>query len=283
MMTVALATFREAIRKKVILIIGCLTVLYIILFSLVIHFAMEDMRKNFADSAEIIRNTTGIISILGFYFSSMITAFVTIMASVGTVSSEIESGVIHSVITKPIRRMDYVLGKYIGIAIMVVGYSSILYLFLMIQQFAFDIPPLNHIQPGIFLHGLALFCYEPLVLLSLCLLGSVMLKTLNNGIVTIGIYILGMIGGMMEQIGSALELDGLMKWGIFLSLLSPFDSIYRRMISVLYSSIDMIGSYFAGPFFMSKTIPSIWMMLYTVIYCLGLILLAIRKFNRRDI
>lgn len=282
-MTIALTTFREAIRKKVILIIACLTVLYIVLFSLVIHFAMEDMRKSFIDNTEIIRNTTGIISILGFYFSSMITAFVTIMASVGTVSSEIESGVIHSIITRPIRRMEYILGKYIGIALMVVGYSSILYLFLILLQFVFDIPPLNHIQPDIFLHSLALFCYEPLVLLSLCLFGSVKLRTLNNGIVTIGIYILGMIGGMMEQIGSAFELAGLMKWGIFLSLVSPFDSIYRRMISVLYSSIGIIGSYFAGPFFMSKTIPSIWMMLYTVIYCIGFILLAIRRFNRRDI
>lgn len=282
-MTVALATFREAIRKKVIQIIGSLTVLYIILFSLVIQFAMEDMRKSFADSVEIMTTASSMISIMGFYFSSMIVAFVTIMASVGAVSSDIESGIIHSIVTKPIRRLEYVLGRYLGIALMVIGYSSFLYTFLVIIHFIYNIPSLNQIQPTVFLQGLALFCYGPLVLLSLCLFGSVSLKTMNNGIAMIGIYILGMIGGMMEQIGTAIELNGLTKWGIVLSLISPFDSIYRKMISVVYSSMDLIGTYFAGPFFISSRVPSIWMMLYTAVFCLGFILLAIRKFNTRDI
>lgn len=283
MIAVAWETFREAIRKRVILIIAILTVVYIVLFSLMIRFTMEDMRKSFIDDAEIIKITTGIISILGFYFSSMITAFVTIMASVGTISNDIESGIIHSVISKPIRRMEYILGKYIGIAIMAIGYSSFLYVFLIVLQVFYNISPLNHIQPAVFLQGLALFCYEPLILLSFCLFGSVVLKTMSNGIVTIGIYILGIAGGMMEQIGSAVNLHGLEKWGIVLSLISPFDSVYRKMISVLYSSVDFVGSVIAGPFFMSTKVPSIWMMFYSAFFCLGFMLLAVKKFNRKDI
>lgn len=283
MMVIALATFREVIRKKVILVIACLTVLYLVLFSLMIHFAMEDMRNSHVGSEGIISTAAGIISIMGFYFSSVIVSFVTIMASVGTISSDIESGLIHSIVSKPLRRREYVLGKYLGIAGLTIGYAIFLYTFLFIINSIFDIPPLNHVQPLVFLRGLILFCYEPLVLLSLCLFGSVLLKTMNNGILAIGIYILGMIGGMMEQIGTFIKLSSLVQWGIIISLVSPFDSIYRRMMSILFSSMNLIGTTFAGPFFISERVPSIWMMLYTLIFCLGLILLAIRKFNSKDI
>lgn len=282
-MTIALATFREVIRKKVILVIGSLTVIYLVLFSLMIHFAMEDMRKSLAGNVEIVRAAAGLISITGFYFSSMIVAFVAIMASVGTISSDIESGLIHSIVSKPIRRREYVLGKYLGITGLSIGYSAILYAFLMVINFLFDIPPLNQIQPLVFMQGLVLFCFEPLVLISICLFGSVMLKTMNNGILAIGIYILGMIGSMMEQIGTMIQLNGLVKWGIVISLISPFDSIYRKMMSVVYSSINLIGTSFAGPFFISQKVPSIWMMLYSLVFCLGFILLAVRKFNSKDI
>jgi ABC-type transport system involved in multi-copper enzyme maturation permease subunit len=283
MMTIALATFREVIRKKVILVIGSLTVIYLVLFSLMIHFAMEDMRKSLAGNVEIVRAAAGLISITGFYFSSMIVAFVAIMASVGTISSDIESGLIHSIVSKPIRRREYVLGKYLGITGLSIGYSAILYAFLMVINFLFDIPPLNQIQPLVFMQGLVLFCFEPLVLISICLFGSVMLKTMNNGILAIGIYILGMIGSMMEQIGTMIQLNGLVQWGIVISLISPFDSIYRKMMSVVYSSINLIGTSFAGPFFISQKVPSIWMMLYSLVFCLGFILLAVRKFNSKDI
>ena len=179
--------------------------------------------------------------------------------------------------------MEYVLGKYLGIAVMTIGYSSFLYVFLVAINFAFNIPPLNTISSVNFLKGLALFCFEPLVLLSLCLFGSVCWKTMNNGIIVIGIYILGMIGGMMEQIGFLVELEGLVKWGIVISFFSPFESIYITMMSVIYSSLNFIGSNLAGPFFMSQNVPSIWMIVYALIFWVGFVLLAVRKFNRKDI
>lgn len=283
MLAIAFSSFKEAVRKKIILIIGSLTVLYLVLFCIIINYAMTEMRNTNANNLAIMANVSGFISILGFYFSSMIVALVTIMASVGAVASDIESGIIHAVITKPIKRMEYVLGKYLGIAVIAIGYSSFLYVFLILINFVFNIPPLNTISPADFFKGLALFCFEPLALLSLCLFGSVCWKTMNNGIIVIGIYILGTIGGMMEQIGFLAKLDGLVKWGIIISFLSPFESIYRKMISVIYSSANFIGSNFAGPFFISRNVPSIWMMIYTLAFCAGFVLLAVRKFSHKDI
>ncbi len=67
------------------------------------------------------------VSVPGFYFSSMLVAFLAIMSSIGAVSSEIESGVIHGVITKPVKRLEYVLGKYLGLAALLTAYSIFLW------------------------------------------------------------------------------------------------------------------------------------------------------------
>ncbi len=283
MLAIALSSFKEAVRKKVVLIIGILTVFYLILFCIIINYAMSEMRNADENNWVIAKNLSGFISIIGFYFSSMIVAFVTIMASVGAISADIESGIIHAVISKPIKRMEYVLGKYLGIAVMAMGYSAFLYVFLVVINFTFNIPPLNTISPINFVKGLALFCFEPLALLSLCLFGSVCWKTMNNGIIVIGIYILGTIGGMMEQIGFVAKLEALVKWGIVISFFSPFESIYRTMMSVVYASMSFVGTEFAGPFFLSRNVPSRWMTAYSLVFCAGLVALAVRKFGRKDI
>jgi hypothetical protein len=283
MFAITLSSFKEAIRKKIIIIIGSMTILYLVLFCILLNYVFGDLKKMNPGNIGIIENASGIVSILGFYFSSMIVAFVTIMASVGAIASDIESGIINAVISKPIKRMEYVLGKYLGIAVMTVGYSSFLYVFLVVINVVLNIPPLNIITTVDFLKGLALFCFEPLALLSLCIFGSVCWKTMNNGVIIIGVYILGMVGGMMEQIGSVVKLDGLVKWGIVISFFSPFESIYRKMISVIYSSVNIIGSSIAGPFFMSRNTPSIWMMVYALAFWVAFVLLAVRKFNSKDI
>lgn len=86
----------------------------------------------------------------------------------------------------------------------------------------------------------------------------------------------------MEQIGTAARLDGLVQWGIVTSLISPFDSIYRKMVEIIYSDSN-VPLFMSSPLFLSNTTPSNWMMLYACIFLIGLLFLAVRKFNTKDI
>ena len=87
----------------------------------------------------------------------------------------------------------------------------------------------------------------------------------------------------MEQLGFVARLETLVNWGLAMSFFSPFESIYRKMMSVIYSSANFIGTDLAGPFFISRNIPSVWMIIYTFVFGIALVLLAVRKFNRKDI
>jgi len=282
MIAVALATFKEVIRKKIIILIGLITIFYIIMLSLITHFGFDGLKAGNADNDALLTKASALISLFGFYFSSMLVALLTIMASLGSISSEIENGSIHSIITKPISRSHYVISKYMGLAALAVAYSTFLYVTVVFINFIVGVPPLNSPDIPVLLKGLALFVLEPLAILSLCIYGSISFKTLNNGILVIAIYIIGTVGSMMEQIGALLKADGLVQWGIVISLVSPFDTVYRKMVDTIYSNTD-ISLLFSSPLFISSNTPSKWMILYVCIFLVSMLALSVRKFNKKDI
>ena len=283
MIAIAAATFKEALRKKILILVAALTFVYLTLFGLITHFSVQDLTRSGAlNTVNALDVASNIVSFLGFYFSSMLVAFLTIMVSVGSISSEVESGVIHSIITRPIKRSSYVLGKYLGLGVISVSYAIFLFAAIISICTIFKLPIVNTIEPLNIIKGLLFFTLEPIAILSLSIFGSAAFKTLSNGIFVISIYILGLIGGVMEVIGSMLQNQSLVNLGIISSLISPFDIIYRQMLSSMFGGIGI-----RNPFMvvggMTSTSPSIWMLIYIFAYIPGLVLLAIRKFRLKDI
>jgi ABC-type transport system involved in multi-copper enzyme maturation permease subunit len=280
---IAAASLKEALRKKILILVAALTFVYLTLFGLITHFAVQDLvRQGALNTVNALDVASNIVSFLGFYFSSMLVAFLTIMISVGSISSEVESGVIHSIITRPIKRASYVLGKYLGLGVLAVSYSIFLFAAIISICTIFKLPIVNTIEPIKIIKGFLFFTLEPIAILSLSIFGSAAFKTLSNGIFVISIYILGLIGGVMEVIGSMLQNQSLVKLGIISSLISPFDIIYRQMLSSMFEGIAI-----RNPFMMvggmTSTTPSIWMLIYIVSYIPVLVILAIRKFRFKDI
>jgi ABC-type transport system involved in multi-copper enzyme maturation permease subunit len=280
---IAAASFKEALRKKILILVAALTFVYLTLFGLVTYSSVKELasmgKLNTINALDVASN---IVSFLGFYFSSMLVAFLTIMISVGSISSEVESGVIHSIITRPIKRSSYVLGKYLGLGVLSVAYSIFLFAAIISICTIFKLPIINTMEPSNIVKGLLFFTLEPIAILSLAIFGSASFKTLSNGIFVISLYILGLIGGVMETIGSILQNQSLVNIGIISSLISPFDTIYRQMLSAMFSNIGITNPFMmAGG--MTSTAPSIWMLIYIFVYIPGLVILAIRKFRFKDI
>lgn len=282
MWPIALSTFKEVYRKRVVHVIGLLTLLYWGILGYVIYMQPREFHQS-ASLINALINLSSLISILGFYLSSMLLAFLTIMLSVGIISSEVEDGTVLTILTKPIPRASYVLGKYVGISLLIVMYAAILYvgiiLFALIgkQNFVqiFGLATLGK--------GFLLFTLQPLALAALAVFGSTVFKTVNNGIFVIALYLLGIIGGIMEQVGSLAKIADLSTFGIVASLFAPFEVIYRKMISIIFSKVGgfnlLMGMTSPG----TSVEPSGWMMVYVAVYMLGLICWGVRRMNRKDI
>jgi ABC-type transport system involved in multi-copper enzyme maturation permease subunit len=282
--TIAAASFKEAYKKKIFSLLGLLTLIYLIIFSAIIYIGVKSYKSQGLDSISVFVNVAGMESVLGLYFSSMLVAFLSIMLSVGVISLEMENSTIYTVVSKPIKRSSYVLGKFTGNAVLLIMYSALLYCAVIIIPMAVNVSFAGSIGISSLARGLLYFVLEPIAILALCLYGSVRFKTLSNGIFVIAIYILGLIGGIMEQIGLLIKSDTLFKLGIISGLISPFDCIYRKMMSAIFSSSGFLSlqsrvSLLTG----AQTSPSIWMMAYALLFLLICVISAVRRFERLDL
>lgn len=99
--TIALNVFRESVRDKV-------------LYSLVL-FAVLLMAVSYLLSELTAGQDVKIIKDLGLAAMSLIGLFIAVFIGVGLVSKEVEKRSIYALLAKPLRRQDFILGKYLGL------------------------------------------------------------------------------------------------------------------------------------------------------------------------
>lgn len=277
MLTMMGITFREGLNRKVLLISLILAVIFLGLYGTGVHFAAKSFNEH--PNPMLAAVVYPQLLSFGLYFGGFIVSFLAIFSAVGAISSEIETGIIQAVITKPIRRRDYVLGKFLGLGLFLALYAALFFSVIAL---------IINIKTGLVLDGqwraLGLFALQPVVLLAVTLFGSVVLPTIANGVIMFMLYAVAVIGGMVEQIGWLINNTGLQQAGIVTSLVMPVDSLYRKIVHLLINPTDnpINALQQMGPFG-SMTEPSVWMVVYALLYVVFFTGLAAYSFGRKDI
>lgn len=271
----ALITFKETVRRRILLVTIVLAVAFLALYGTGVHYGYRDMAAHPGPMKALL---APMLLSIGLYFGSFIIAFLAVMAAVGAISGEIENGIIHAIVPRPIRRLEIILGKFLGYGLMLSVFAAIFYVAVLL---------IVHLNTGltapIQAGAIGLFCLQPLILLAVTMFGTTFLSTLANGIAAFMLYAVGVVGGMLEQIGHFANSQVLVNIGIVSSLVMPADSIYRKIVYTLLSAPGAsFSSLIMGPFG-SNTEPSVWMLGYTGLYIMGFLLFAVKTFSGRDI
>ena len=259
---------------------GIIAALFLLLWGVLLRFAMRmDIPRALGDIAAFMMTT------MGLQFSSMLLALLTIMLTAGAIASDLDTGLVHGIISRPIRRSEYVLGKLLGLALITAAFATAFYVLLMIIGASFGLGTITALSTGQAIGGWLLYLTAPLAVLCLTLWGSSRFRTVPNGILMIFIYILGNIGGMVEMVGQLLNNKSVGSAGIFLSLVSPFHMLYVTCENFLLPSADLTenAARFAGGLTGSGSPPSSWMYIYTVVYVAAFLAFALRGFSKKDI
>ncbi len=261
---------------------GIATVLYLVCWSILLYYFNDSMAEH---GNRFITIASRMITQMGLQISSMLIALLTIMLGAGAIASELETGIVHSIISRPIPRYQYVLGKLAGLTILATIYATILFTFILGIGALFDLPTIIDLSFFQIVKGWLVYILVPIAILTITLYGSASLKTVPNGILMICIYILGNAGGIAEMVGKYINSTSITSAGIFVSLISPFHTIFITAERILMPSSGITEDLMrgAGGLSGSGNPASIWMYVYIGIYLLGFVMLTIRKFGRKDI
>ncbi len=280
MLTIAILTWREGLRRKLLAAAVLLTILFLGLYGLGLYYASKEILADTSPMSQLQREIviSQLVSV-GIYFGSFIVSLLAIFSSAGTVSSEIEGGTVYAMLARPIKRVDFILGKLLGHGCLLVLFAAFFLSALSAIVYCITGFMVNGIYPA-----LGLFCLQPLVLLSVAALGSVIFPTLANGIIVFMIYAIAVVGGIVEQFGWIINSAAMIRIGIISSLIMPADALYRKIVHILlsFSGGSSLNFTQMGPFG-SISEPSTQMLVYTAFYIIAAVFLAACLFRRKDI
>jgi ABC-2 type transport system permease protein len=270
-LTIAQLTWLEARRRRIVLAAVLCGLVFLLAFGTAAWFLPP--RSLMGPNALLARIELQMMTLAGLYVVNFLVVAFAVMLPVDTLSGEISSGVIQTLASKPIRRLDILLGKWLVYWLMLAAYMLFMVMGIVgIMWFMAGFAQQN------LLPALGLMQLEASVFLSITIAGGVRLSTVTNGIVAFGFYALSFIGGWIEQIGVTLGNAPSRYIGTAISLVSPGDAIQRLGMHTLQPAVMsqvQISPFGAG------SVPSMAMVWWAVGYVVVAIAIANRGFQQR--
>ena len=282
-LTVAHLTVREASRRKVLRALAGLMITLLGLSAWGFAKLAGGLESQFGSltTGEAKLVAAQVLNLVMFGMS-MIAALGTAFLAGPTLSGEIESGMSLSVLARPVRRSDVLLGKWLGLVAFGSGFIVLAGLaqFVVVQVTVGYWPP----QPVV---GLALLAAQTSVLLTLGLLLSTVISPMASGIVAVGLFCATWIAGVVGGVGVAVGNEGVAKVGTVSRMLLPTDGLWRGAMHAFQDPSAL--AQFSGPAadggfpFFSKNALTATYLSWTLIWVALVLGLAGMVFQRRDL
>lgn len=280
---VARFAWREAVARRLVVAILLLTLVFVGVYLYGTNALLQSFQRRAADlgrelpgQAHLFANAT--LVLMGMYIANFLGSLMAVFTTIAAVSGEVDSGTIQSVLPKPIRRWEFVLGKWLGHLSLVLPYIVLLSLALMYgaQAITGYLPP----QP---FNAIAIMLLSTLFLLTLTLLGSTLFSTLTTGIVMFMLYGLGWAGGIVGSVGALTGSKTLQQIGEISGYAVPSDQLWRGASVYLQpDALRQVQDVARGNPFVGTEPLAAGYLLWVGLYTLLLLLLAVWIFRRRD-
>jgi len=169
---IVLNTFKEAARNRI--------------FYLLIAFGILFALSSRLVSLLTIGDTVKVLKDIGLAVINFFSVLVAVFTGINLVYKEIDKKTIYNLLSKPISREQFIIGKFLGLALTVLAalaaMALVFFLFLLLTTGSFDAP--------ILLYFLMLY-FELLIIIAISLLFSSFSTPILSSIFTLSLYLIG--------------------------------------------------------------------------------------------
>jgi ABC-type transport system involved in multi-copper enzyme maturation permease subunit len=260
---VAVAVFRESVRDR-------------IFYNLVL-FAVLLVGASILIGQLTAGQDVKIIKDLGLTATSLFGLFISIFVGINLVSKEVERRSVYPLFAKPIRRTEFIIGKYAGllltllvnIVVMTVALYTVLFFLSRgvpenVQR-AWDAPP---IDPAL-LKAIGLIYVDLAVVTALALLFSTYSSPMLSAVFTLGLYVVGQFNEDLKRLDQIVATPAAGIIGKACYYVLPDFARFDVKLAVVHG-IPVSAGYV------------LWTMAYAAAYVAALLLGACVVFSRRD-
>jgi ABC-type transport system involved in multi-copper enzyme maturation permease subunit len=283
-LVIARLTIQEASRRRLLLALVILTLI-------VVGFSAWGFNKittvtrsdgSTLPAVQVTLITSQLLIVITFMYSGVLALSAAVVAG-PLISSEVESGLLLSMLARPMRRSEVVIGKWLGLAMLVAIYAagSALLEIAAVDWATGYVPP----------HPIDLIIYvgaEGLALLSLGLLLSTRMSGITGGVIALVAWLIAWIGGIVGDIGTALQNQAIQNVGTVSHLLLPTDGLWRGAVyamepDTVLATLRAGGAIASANPFAAAEPPPIQFLAWVVIWFGVMLFLSIWSFRTREL
>jgi ABC-type transport system involved in multi-copper enzyme maturation permease subunit len=283
-LVVARLTVQESSRRRLLLALLVLTLV-------VVGFSawgfnkittVTNSRGELLPPDQVALITSQLLIVVVFMFSGVLALSAAVVAG-PLISSEVESGLLLSLLARPLRRSEVVIGKWLGLAVLVGVYAA--------GAGALELAAVDWATGYLPPHPVELLTYvaaEGLVLLSLGLVLSTRLPGITAGVIALVGWLMAWIAGVVGNIGTGLQNPALENVGVVSHLVLPSDGLWRGAIYALepdslIATLRAAGTFGrANPFAASEPPPAEYLA-WVVLWFAAMLALSVWSFRTREI
>jgi Cu-processing system permease protein len=274
--------FAESVRRRVFLVVFALTVAFLTLYAVGVHFAFRDIGgfvgfdPTILDPRAFVGATVFGLAMFGTLFLGAVLA---VFLTIGVVRGDAESGLLQPLVVRPLGRGAMLGARFAGAALAASAYVLVVYAAaLVITRLAGEWTPDHLLLPGL---ALAL---AVTIIAAISVLASTTMTSTAQGITVFMVFGAGLTAGLLGQIGRAVGSDQLERISEVATWALPFEALYQGGLHLLISDTTGLARTVIelGPFGGSEpTGPgmALWSLLYTGVVVGG----AVLVFSRQDL
>ncbi|GAC1566713.1 MAG: ABC transporter permease [Ktedonobacteraceae bacterium] len=286
-------TLQEAIRRRLFLAVVILSALILVAFIILLTVAINLVQSNSTPanggglSPQLLLLSGGVyFDILMIWLVYLLSSLLTIVLTANMISGEVEAGTFAVIVPKPISRAEIVIGKWLGFALIIAVYTALMFFaFLAIIYWK------TGYWPAQVFSALGTLELAMLALLGLTTMGSALVPTIVNGAIVLVLFIGAPIASFVQfvvQVISPAQSQTLQNVATVINLIIPTDALWHGASFFLLPSADVFpilglsSNSFNTPFTSTQPIATA-LLIWVACYILALPLIAVLRFQRRDL
>lgn len=283
MITIALLTLREAARRRILAVLLLLTLATVALTGWGVERLATLAREGGVNELQIRIGVSQVLILVAFMFSFVL-AMTAAFLGAPAIAGDIESGVAQSILARPIRRADLLIGRWLGLSIVVGGYA----IGAGLLEIAVVGAVTGHTPPEPFL-AVGFLAGQSIVVLSLAVLLSTRLPSIAGGAICVVMFGLAWMAGVFAGIGQLFDVGALVSVARASRWIFPTDGLWRGVVFGLEPPLVVFGAGAAAgsraeanPFFAS-TPPPAGFVIWSVVWIAIVLAIAAWSLERREV
>jgi len=283
-LVVARLTVQEASRRRLLLALVILTLL-------VVGFSAWGFNKittvtrsdgTVLPAVQVTLITSQLLIVVTFMYSGVLALSAAVVAG-PLISSEVESGLLLSMLARPMRRSEVVIGKWLGLAALVAIYAAAsAFLEIAAVDWATGYVPPHPVELVLFVGA------EGMALLSVGLLLSTRLSGITGGVIALVAWLIAWIAGVVGDIGVGLQNQAVENVGTISHLILPTDGLWRGAVyamepDAVLATLRAAGTVGRANPFAAVDPPPIEFLAWVVVWFAIMLGLSIWSFRTREL